>query len=89
MSAAAPTSAVRPMVTDSPTWSDRGMDEPTLDCLLCGHDAVFEVRLENLNDSAEWRTSNNWPTCEKHLNLYEINVRHLLGHQRLVLMRCR
>lgn len=89
MSAAAPTSAVRPMVTGAPTYWDGGMDEPTLDCLLCNRDAVFEVRLETLSDSAEWRTSNNWPTCEKHLNLYEINTRYLLGHQRLVLMRCR
>ena len=76
------------MVADLEPSEDRGMDEPTLNCLVCSADAQFEVLHERLDDSAEWRRVDAWPTCTEHLAWFGVNVRHLKHYERLVVMRC-
>lgn len=63
------------------------MDEPTLDCTYCGHPAIIEVRLERLNDRAEWYSAHRWSICGRHL--HQINTSAWTGlekAERLVVM---
>ena len=64
------------------------MDESTIDCQLCGHEAFVEVVFQVLTDAAEWRTTGRWTACERHSDLFRFTPQNLPHNARVTLMRC-
>lgn len=42
------------------------MDEPTLDCQICGHAARYIVARHEIDDTGEWRQNGRVPICDGH-----------------------
>lgn len=63
-----------------------GMDEPTIDCMLCADPATWECQDQALNDHLEWSIVYRWTFCSDHLrtNFRVPDIRP--DHYRLVLM---
>lgn len=64
------------------------MDEATIDCTVCGRDAYLEVRVETLDDTANWRTTYRYLICPRHLNRLQVSYELLGTDARVILMRC-
>lgn len=67
---------------------DRLMDEPTLDCVICGDPATLEVVDQVLTDEAEWRTRYRFLVCDEHRSHVRIWSGMLEQHQRVILQTC-
>lgn len=80
-------SAEKTMVPWTSDGQGRGMDEATLECTLCGRDAVLEFRLELLDDAASWRKKQSWLACKQHACAY-IDADWLVHSARVIVMRC-
>lgn len=63
------------------------MDEATIDCQYCGEPAVVEVRVQDLNDAAEWRTIRKIIACKRHQVALEVKLTQLRQDERIVAMR--
>lgn len=64
------------------------MDEPTLDCAICGRPATMEIRDEMLNSAAEWQRTHAYVVCNAHLNSVRLTLSEMEHHQRVILQRC-
>jgi hypothetical protein len=63
------------------------MDEATIDCTFCGGAGAVELRLERLDDTAEWRRQGHWVLCKRHLPDLDSGLWSGLDHaERLVVM---
>lgn len=70
------------------TPDPEGMDEPTLDCTLCGRDASLEIRLERLDDTANWRRVTSWRACDRHHDAYAVRADWLGPNDRVIYQHC-
>ena len=68
--------------------SDAGMDEPTLDCSICGRPAILEYRLDTLDDTANWRRTRTWLACVEHQDHYDVRAAWLATTDRMTIQRC-
>ena len=82
------TSTERPIAAALPAHFDECMDEPTLDCTICGRPAVLEYRLERLDDAAEWRRERVWRACINHQDHYDVRASWLASCDRMIVQRC-
>ena len=80
--------SVRSMVAEDLADDGRAMDEPTIDCRICGGPATTEIRDEYLNDSAEWYSAYRYVVCDEHLASVKLVLARLEPHERVVLQRC-
>lgn len=76
------------MADPGPLPEHRGMDEDTIDCQYCGAGADVEVRVQYLDDTANWKTIRKIIACRAHAARLEFTVCDLLQGERLVVMRC-
>lgn len=65
-----------------------GMDEATIDCQWCGRAALVEVLIQELDDTANWRTIRRIVACAEHGNALEVTLVRLRPDERIVAMRC-
>lgn len=86
MPAQAP-SAERPMTSAPALWQRGGMDEPTIDCVVCHQAGAYEAARYVLNDAAEWVCEERGVLCEGHLYTIELALRGLQHWQRIIVMR--
>lgn len=42
------------------------MDEPTIDCQICGHKARYVVARHEIDDAGEWRQNGRVTICDDH-----------------------
>lgn len=76
----------RPMVADLQSCSDRGMDEPTIDCVVCGGPGKWEMQDQVLTDHLEWCIYWRVVLCEEHLTLHNAHLEIHSENYRMVLM---
>lgn len=64
------------------------MDEPIIDCTLCGRPGTLTARVEVLRDDAEWHRKESWVVCEQHEGYLRVSANWLMPGTRLILERC-
>lgn len=64
------------------------MDEPTIDCVICGRPASIEIRDEHLNDRAEWVETYRYVVCREHLDHVRLTLGCFEPHERVILQPC-
>lgn len=64
------------------------MDEATIDCTICGHDGWLEVRVETLDNEANWRTVYRYVMCRRHLDRLHTSWDLLGNESRIIAQRC-
>lgn len=64
------------------------MDEPTLDCTVCGNPGVLTARVEVLRDDAEWHRKDSWVVCQAHKDYLQITPGWLMPGSRMILEGC-
>lgn len=80
--------SVRPMVVDGASCSGLGMDEPTIDCSVCGAAGYLEVQVQSLDDTANWRLVYRYVMCTRHLDRLHISWPMLSHDSRVIAQRC-
>ena len=63
------------------------MDEPTIDCSLCGRAGAYEVARYTLNDQANWVVESRGVLCEGHQHAIRPALDTMTHYQRIVVMR--
>lgn len=63
------------------------MNEPTIDCSLCGRAGAYEVARYTLNDQAEWVVESRGVLCEGHQHAIRPALDTMTHYQRIVVMR--
>ena len=63
------------------------MDEPTIDCTLCGRAGAYEVARYTLNDQAEWVVESRGVLCEGHAHAILPALDTMTHYQRIITMR--
>lgn len=64
------------------------MDEPTIDCSICGGAGYLEIVVQALDNDANWRTTTRYVACERHIDVLRVSWPMLGTEARVIAQRC-
>ena len=80
-------SAERTMLLEQISRDDRPMDEPTLDCYVCGAAATLTVVRHAIGEDGEWRQDGRVIICDEHQDRLMATVHGLQSWERVAVMK--